>query len=652
MTDPTPLARWRRRRPGLLAQFLLVLVPVFLLLSGGGLTVLGRHDNGLQLAALIARVGNRSARVAEALGRHDPAGQAELAQDLLTSLANDAAIVCVELRVAGQDRPVASLPPGLGCQGTSPDEELSLEIGEDGQAELFVRFTDREIREDVRARLTLTLGILGGAFLIAVLSAAIGFRLIVARPLRRLSEAIQRSMDSGERIPAQGGGAKELHRIIAAYNTMIARDNERDRALSGAHAALHHLNDTLEVRIIERTKELDAERIRANAANEAKSRFLATMSHEIRTPLNGILGLTEWLRERTKDADQRHMIDTIHDSGSALQRILSDILDLSSLDADRMMFEVAPFDPSEPLGAVRRLLDARAVEKGISLTVERDPSLPALVLGDPGRVRQVLLNLLSNAVTFTKRGDVTASVRCLEVADGTATIEWAIADTGIGIAADQIDGLFDAFTQADSSFARRFGGAGLGLAISRRLAERMGGTITVESTLGQGSCFRLRLPLRLAAPVHQAPVATHPTTLASPVRILMAEDNPTNQLVVRRLLRDQPVTLDIRPDGARAVEAVKQSTFDLILMDLSMPEMDGLEATRVIRAMGGRMADIPIIALTANAFESDRRAAFEAGMTLFLAKPISKPILLGAIAQALSDNADGPAETRGTMVTS
>jgi len=656
VTDRPPERVSRRRHSGLLVRFLLVLVPIFLVLSGGGLALLYRHDASLRTADLIARVGNRAARVADALTRHDPLGQAGLAQDLLTALSNDAAITCVELRPVGQGPPIARLPPGLGCQSMPAHEELSLEVGEDAAADLMVRFTDQEVRDDVRARHILILAILGTAFLIAVLSAAIGFRVIVARPLRRLNEAIQRSMDSGDRIPARDGGAEELRRLIAAYNTMIARDNTRDRALEAAHGALRHLNDTLELRIVERTAELDAERVRANAANEAKSRFLATMSHELRTPLNGILGLAEWLRDQAADADQRRTIDAIHASGAALQRILNDILDLSSLEAGGTTVEAKPFDPAEPLEAARDLLATRALGKGIRLTVERDPATPAAVIGDAGRVRQILLNLLTNAVTFTEQGQVTATVRALAkgdgavgdgaVGNGATTIEWAVADTGIGIAADQVALLFDPFTQADTSSTRRFGGAGLGLALCRRLAECMGGTVIAESVLGQGSCFRLRLPLRTGEPPRAAnpPIASGGPVLPGPLRILMAEDNPTNQLVVRGLLRDQPVVLDICPDGAQAVEAAGQTAYDVILMDLSMPEMDGLQATRLIRAMGGRMADIPIIALTANAFAEDRRAAFAAGMTLFLSKPISKPVLVGAIAQALSGARDGPAE--------
>jgi CheY-like chemotaxis protein len=369
------------------------------------------------------------------------------------------------------------------------------------------------------------------------------------------------------------------------------------------------------------------------------------MSHEIRTPLNAVLGLAGSLLDASLTTAQHEVVKAIRDSGDSLLRILNDILDYSKLDAGRMTFEAAPFSPATLTQNAISILGPRARAKGLTIVAEADPALPAGLLGDAGRICQVLLNLVSNAVKFTDAGTITIRARCVGREGGAIAIEWSVQDTGIGIAPDRIGSLFRDFVQADSSISRRFGGSGLGLAISKRLTEQMGGTIGVESVAGGGTIFRVRLTLPIAeAPVEQVPAAADATralearlaALGRPPRILFAEDNPTNQFVALQMLKHLPVQVDVAGDGLEAVDAVSRFAYDMVFMDMRMPEMDGLAATRLIRQRGGALARVPIIALTANAFPEDVKACFEAGMNQFVTKPVSKDVLFAAILRALS----------------
>jgi signal transduction histidine kinase/NO-binding membrane sensor protein with MHYT domain/ActR/RegA family two-component response regulator len=384
----------------------------------------------------------------------------------------------------------------------------------------------------------------------------------------------------------------------------------------------------------------------AEAANRAKSSFLAMMSHEIRTPMNGVLGLAGTLLDEDLTPAQREVVGAIRDSGNTLLRILNDILDFSKLDAGKMDFEDAPFSPVALTHGIASILGVRATAKGLRLLVSTGVPPPNL-LGDSGRIRQVLNNLLSNAIKFTASGHVAFRVDCITRDESAAVVEWTIKDTGIGIAPDRIGDLFGEFMQADSSISRRFGGTGLGLAISRRLVDQMGGTIEVESTPGQGTSFRLQLSLPIAeAPLEprQSPVQASAwiaawKNLGRSPRLLFAEDNATNQFVARQMLKDMDLRLDMVANGAEAVEAASRFAYDVIFMDMQMPEMDGVAATRMIRSRGGALATVPIIALTANAFPEDVKACFDAGMDQFVTKPFSRDELLAALHTALSKDA-------------
>jgi signal transduction histidine kinase/ActR/RegA family two-component response regulator len=385
-----------------------------------------------------------------------------------------------------------------------------------------------------------------------------------------------------------------------------------------------------------------ADRLRFEHESRAQSRFLATMSHEIRTPLNGVLGMAATLLDTPLTEDQRGVVATIQDSGDHLLRILNDILDFAKISAGRLDFESVPFAPAALAETVAATMAANAEVKGIALAERQLDTLPDAVLGDPGRIRQVLFNLVSNAVKFTPLGAVTIESRLIAMDETHATIEWTVRDTGIGIARERLGLLFDAFSQADNTISRRFGGTGLGLAISRQLIAQMGGTIHVESEPGHGSCFQVRLTMPLARdePVSDA----RPDTDAAwerlagfgrDIHVLLAEDTPTNQLVIKRMLGGLPVRLDIVGDGLGAVAAAARSPPDLIFMDMQMPGLDGVSAARRIRASGGPESTAPMIALTANAFPEDVRLCQEAGMSGFVAKPVTRDRLLRAMVEAL-----------------
>ncbi|MDC0658927.1 ATP-binding protein [Leisingera sp. SS27] len=383
----------------------------------------------------------------------------------------------------------------------------------------------------------------------------------------------------------------------------------------------------------EHAQQLEEARAAAEEGARAKSDFLATMSHEIRTPMNGVIGMAQLLRDSGLSKEQALYADTILSSADMLLGLINDVLDFSKMEAEELTLSPVSFDPRACFETTIRLLQAQADAKGLELVLEIQEDLPAQLRGDDRRIRQILMNLAGNAVKFTKQGRVSVMLGGTPAAGGYE-LTFSVTDSGIGIAEDKLGDVFERFSQADAAISRRFGGTGLGLAISRRLAEAMGGSIAVSSELGRGSCFAVRLLLQDAQDETGAqPESAAPGDLAvlDGLRVLVAEDNAVNRLLVEKFLLAAPVELAFAQDGGEAVAQFEAFVPDVILMDMSMPEMDGLEATRAIRALA-RPQPV-IVALTANAFDSDRKACLDAGMDDFMSKPISKPKLLALLAR-------------------
>jgi signal transduction histidine kinase len=385
-------------------------------------------------------------------------------------------------------------------------------------------------------------------------------------------------------------------------------------------------------------RDLTRAKAAAEASSHAKSQFLAAMSHEIRTPLNGVLGMNSLLLRTQLTDEQRTYARTIRSSGKALLTLINDILDLSRVDAGRVDLAIADFDPHRLINEVATTLAARAREKGLGFDVAFEPGLPLALEGDEGRLRQVLFNLLGNAVKFTEHGSVRLKVGCRELNDGFVELVTAVSDTGIGIPSEALPTLFERFRQADTGITRKYGGSGLGLAISRGLVELMGGRIEVLTELGRGSTFTAAVPLRLGhalAPAADTQIEP-PSDLDAGLRVLVAEDNEVNQLVVGAMLSQMGHTFDIARNGHEAVAQVAAVHYDVVLMDIQMPELDGMSATRRIRALDSSASHVPIIAVTANAMMEDREAYVEAGMDDHVFKPLDAKDLERAIARVLS----------------
>lgn len=381
----------------------------------------------------------------------------------------------------------------------------------------------------------------------------------------------------------------------------------------------------------EHEQNLKAALEQAKAGEKAKTEFLAAMSHEIRTPMNGILGMADLLRDTPLGDEQARMVDTIHGSAEALMEILNDILDHSKLAAGKMTLAAEPFDLCQTLSQAARLFRDTAAAKGLTFDMAGDLANPCPVVGDDGRLRQIVLNLLGNAVKFTGTGGITLSLRTAAQGNNM-DIAIEVADTGVGIPADRIDSVFRSFEQADTGTARRFGGTGLGLSISRQLARHMGGDLSVKSEEGVGSRFTLTLALPIARKDQTSAAQGQTTDTPPDLRertILVAEDNRTNQILIRKFLAPTGARIVMADDGLCAVEAAAAEAPDLILMDLSMPGCSGIEAAGKIRRAEAEKGagHCPIVALTANAFVEDRQACRDAGMDGFLTKPLRRAVL-------------------------
>ncbi len=435
----------------------------------------------------------------------------------------------------------------------------------------------------------------------------------------------------------------------------------RSTHIAGADGRRSHqvilLSDVTDVRRTQETllkaKE-DAER-----AGAVKAAFLATMSHEIRTPMNGVMGVLDLLGDGDLSAEQKKLLGVAKSSGRALLDIINDVLDYSRIEAGKMRLSIKPFRLREMVEDAVSVVRLEAEAKGLEITVEAQDAVPGIVSGDAGRIRQILLNLLSNAVKFTEKGTVATRVIHLMDRDDSghkySLLRFEVSDTGLGISSEDQEKIFRDFSQVERSFSRRFGGTGLGLAITRRMVRLMDGEIGVESRIGQGSKFWFMLSLPVAENLQadengddKNEAKSEENHSCREIKVLLVEDNPTNQMIAGCYLDKAGLKHDIANDGAEAISRVKSGTYDLILMDVSMPEMDGMEATRRIREIGGWAENVPIIALTAHTMAGDKERCLEAGMNDHLAKPMNYKELCAAVAKWTKKGGVGEAAEDGT----